>query len=198
MEENQTVWHQYYERALARPHSNTTAIALNANQSSRLVAIDCGCGAGSDIQYLLDHGYQVHGFDLNPDAIAMCKQRFVDQPNVTLTESSFEAFDYPNADVIVAHSSLYFADPDCFATTWRRLTRSLDVGGVFAGDFMGQNDDWASNHHTTTMPLTTSAVKALFQGFDVISFDEREQNAKTSLGKMKHWHTYRVVAMKRE
>ncbi|MES9912721.1 MAG: hypothetical protein ABW126_10045, partial [Candidatus Sedimenticola sp. 4PFRAG1] len=58
-------------------------------------------------------------------------------------------------------------------------------------------DSWAKNYCSPTTPLSESEVKALFAGFEIVRFFERDETAKTSLGRMKHWHTYSVVAMRR-
>lgn len=197
MDENTEIWRQYYEKALSRPHAKRTEFASRLNESNLNIAIDCGCGTGSDIQYLEQQGYQVHGFGKNPDSISICRDRFDAKPLVEMSESSFESFDYPKAGVVIANSSLFFADPSVFDTTWNHIKLSIEVGGVFAGDFMGLKDSWAKNYRGPTMPLSESDVRALFSGFDIVRFVERDEKAKTTLSRMKHWHTYSVVAVKR-
>lgn len=197
MDENTEIWRQYYEKALSRPHLKRTEFAAKLNESNLNIAIDCGCGTGSDIHYLEQLGYQVHGFDINSDSVAICRDRFGANALVEISESSFESFDYPKAGVVLANSSLFFAEPHKFEPTWRNIKSSIEIGGVFAGDFMGLKDSWASNYRCSTTPLSKSEVKALFSGFEVVRFFERDETAKTSLGRLKHWHTYSVVAIKR-
>ncbi len=197
MDENAEIWRQYYEKALSRPHSKRTEFAVRLNESNLKVTTDCGCGTGSDIEYLDKQGYQVHGFDINPDSVAICRDRFGSKSLVDISESSFESFDYPKSGVVIANSSLFFADPSQFASTWSNIRSSIEIGGVFAGDFMGFKDSWANNYRSPTTSLSESEVKALFSGFEIVRFFERDETAKTSLGRMKHWHTYSVVAVKR-
>ncbi|MES9856900.1 MAG: class I SAM-dependent methyltransferase [Sedimenticola sp.] len=197
MDDNAEIWRQYYEKALSRPHSKRTELAAQLNESSLNTAIDCGCGTGSDIQYLEQQGYRVHGFDLNSDSISICRDRFGDKSFVEISESSFESFDYPKAGLVIANSSLFFADPSLFETTWNNIKSAIKIGGVFAGDFMGQKDSWANKYRSPTTPLAESDVRALFSDFEVVRFFERDETAKTSLGRMKHWHSYSVVAIKR-
>ncbi|WP_104027844.1 class I SAM-dependent methyltransferase [Vibrio jasicida] len=174
MDENTEIWRKYYEKALSRPHSKRTEFVVKLNESRLNVATDCGCGTGSDIEYLHEQGYQVHGFDINPDSIEICQNRFQSNSLVEISESSFEIFDYPKSGVVIANSSLFFA-----------------------GDFMGLKDSWANNYRSSTTPLTESQVMGLFTNFEIIRFHERDETAETSLGKLKHWHTYSVVAVKR-
>jgi len=197
MNENTEMLREFYQRAQSRPHLKRTEFAVTLNKSGLNVATDGGCGAGSDIDYLASQGYQVHGFDINADAVAICQQRFSDRSLIDISQASFESFDYPRAGLVIANSSLFFASPVEFERSWQRLEASIETGGVFAGDFMGMNDSWADNYRSPTTPLTEAQVRALFSRFEIISFIERDETAKTSLGRLKHWHTYSVVAVKR-
>lgn len=196
MDENAEVWRQYYQKSLGRKHSPRTELAVLLNQSGVNVAVDCGCGTGSDAEYLLQQGYQVYAFDINPDSVAICRKRFSGNEQVEVSDASFENFNYPAAGVIVAHSSLFFAEPDLFGKTWAAITSSLTKGGVFAGDFMGLNDSWAAGHRLATTPLTEQDVLDLFAGFEVVRFHERDELGPTASGRTKHWHTFSIVAVK--
>lgn len=90
----------------------------------------------------------------------------------------------------------FFANPEEFAETWRKIDASIAIGGVFAGDFMEYKDSWANNYRSPTTPLSESQVKTLFDNFEIIRFIERDEDSETALGMMKHWHTFSVVARK--
>lgn len=196
MDENRNIWRKYYQNALTRPHCKRTEFVVQLNQSPCKVAIDCGCGTGSDIDFLSREGYQVYGFDVNPDSLAICHDRFNQNPLIELSQSSFEEYDYPSAGVIVANSSLFFADSNHFKNIWFRIESALQPGGVFAGDFLGVKDSWAENYRSPTSSFTETGVRELFTNFNLVRFYERDELAPTSLGKMKHWHTFSVVAIK--
>lgn len=196
MDENSQIWREYYQKALSRPHHKRTEFAVTLNQSPSRVAVDCGCGTGSDIDYLERQGYQVHGFDVNPDSVAICRDRFANNALVEISQSSFEAYDYPQNGLVIANSSLFFAEPSVFEDTWHKLAASIAIGGVFAGDFMGTKDSWVNNYRSSITPVTESKLQQLLVDFDIIKFDERDESARTSLGKLKHWNTYSVVAIK--
>lgn len=197
MDDNRQIWSEYYQKALDRPHLKRTEFALKLNQSSLKVAIDCGCGVGADVHYLAQQGYQVHGFDVNPESIEICQRRFSRAALVDVSQASFEGYDYPQCGLLVANSSLFFAQPKEFEQTWQRIAKSIVAGGVFAGDFMGVKDSWASYYRLPTRALTECQVRSLFEQFDIVRFSERDEQGTTSLGKMKHWHTFSVVALKR-
>ena len=54
----------------------------------RKIAIDCGCGSGSDIAFLRSKQFQVHAFDIESEAIERCKRRFGSDKNVWLSQST--------------------------------------------------------------------------------------------------------------
>ena len=194
---NDKIWRQYYEKSLSKKHAPRTELAIKLNDSNVKIAIDVGCGTGSDISYISKLGYQVQCFDINRDSTAICNERFENDPLVTITEASFENFKYPKCGVVIANSSLFFADPTQFKMTWKRIIDSIELGGVFAGDFMGLNDSWALGYRTPTTPMNRREVEALFDGFEIVRFHERDEIGKTAIGKTKHWHTFSVVALKR-
>lgn len=46
--------------------------------------------------------------------------------------------------------------------------------------------------------LSKEQVLKLFENlFEIIAFSEVEEDKKTGLGKMKHWHIYNVIAKKK-
>lgn len=108
MDENQELWREYDQKALSQPHLRRTEFSVKLNQSKLNISTDCGCGTGSDIEYLEQQGYQVHGFDINPDSIAICNERFSSKSLIDISQSPFESYDYPQTGIIIANSSLFF------------------------------------------------------------------------------------------
>lgn len=44
--------------------------------------------------------------------------------------------------------------------------------------------------------LSKENVLKLFDKFEIITFEENEKDGKTGLGKVKHWHTFDIIAKK--
>lgn len=61
---------------------------------------------------------------------------------------------------------------------------------------MGYKDSWADNYRSPTSPITEQALRKLLANFEIVRFYERDERAPTTLGKLKQWHTYSVVAVK--
>ena len=45
--------------------------------------------------------------------------------------------------------------------------------------------------------LSKEQVLSLFESFEIIQFEESEKDGKTGLGKIKHWHTFDIIAKRR-
>ncbi|HTT44575.1 MAG TPA: class I SAM-dependent methyltransferase [Thermoplasmata archaeon] len=59
--------------------------------------LDVGCGAGSNLLYLARAGYEAHGVDLSPGAVAASRARALDD-HVSIAVHEGDALDLPYAD----------------------------------------------------------------------------------------------------
>ncbi|WP_127560364.1 class I SAM-dependent methyltransferase [Saccharospirillum alexandrii] len=166
-------------------------------------AIDCGCGAGSDIAFLRANGFTVHAFDIEPEAIARCQNRFSGDDNVLLSQDSFSTFHYPRASLVVADASLFFCPQDEFSDVWEKICSALLQGGIFVGSFLGPEDTMAdpgydrSAFWPNVLVATEHMVRQWLKPFDVISFNEHRQSGTAPGGTHQRWHIYSVVAQKK-
>lgn len=166
------------------------------------IAIDCGCGAGSDIEFLRKHDFTVHAFDLEEESISRCAKRFKRDERVILSVDSFSSFAYPKASLIVADASLLFCPPSEFDQVWANIKQSLINTGVFCGSFLGPRDTMATTDYAESgfwpagKVFTNSELTKNFDGFDIAKFDEIELSGETDQGITHHWHLFSVVAQK--
>jgi len=66
---------------------------LQANPAtSGKKAIAIGCGVGDDAEAMSEAGYEVTAFDISPEAIRLCKQRY---PNTNVNYLVANLFEYP-------------------------------------------------------------------------------------------------------
>ncbi len=196
MQSNEELWKEYYSKILSSPHRVQTEVAETLNFSGNYTAIDCGCGTGNDINFLALKGYHVHGFDIHDKALEICNERFIGNSRITITKNSFNEFNYPKSGLVIANLSLFFCDPSEFSVAWSKIDASISSNGVFCGDFIGHNDSWVKSDEHTVAPLTNNEVYDLFNGYEIETITERDSEGLTALGKMKHWHTYQVIAKK--
>ena len=93
-----------------------------------------------------------------------------------------------------ASYALPFCPADLFPLLWFNIERHLQPGGRFAGHFFGPKDDWANEPGIT--PHTRSEVESLFEGWQLERFEEIEEDSKSRLGPVKHWHYFEVIAVR--
>jgi len=166
------------------------------------IAIDCGCGAGADIDYLMRNGFTVYGFDIEQESVSRCQPRFDGIKNVILSQSSFSTFNYPQASLVVADASLFFCPRSEFESVWKNIYQCLQSNGVFCGSFLGKGDTMAEvgDNPSVFWPEVTAfdepEVKQLFKNFELLSFKVHKSRGKTSQGAAHNWHIFQVVAQK--
>lgn len=164
------------------------------------IAIDCGCGAGSDIAFLRTQGFTVHAFDIEQCAIDRCRQRFAGDQNVHLERACFNTFSYPRASLIVADASLFFCREEDFQGVWGKIRESLLPGGVFTGSFLGRDDSMAQPTGTRSalwpevLIADADRVQDWMQGLEVISLTEYRNAGHAPGGGAHQWHLFPVIA----
>ena len=100
--------------------------------------VDAGCGMGRNLVYLLREGYEVHGADADPDAIAevrvLAARLAPSLPPENFRVEPLEALSFPErwASVVISSAVLHFARDDAqfeamLAGSWRVLAS----GGMF-------------------------------------------------------------------
>jgi SAM-dependent methyltransferase len=62
---------QYYEATVDRDIRSDLLFAVSMVTGPK-IAVDCGCGAGADIDYLLENSFKVYGFDIEAESISRC------------------------------------------------------------------------------------------------------------------------------
>ncbi len=166
------------------------------------VAIDCGCGAGSNIAHLLASGYLVHAFDIEPESVTRCRKRFSGEPKLTLSLDSFRSFSYPSANLILADASLFFCPEKEFDEVWFRMTDALTTGGIFVGSFLGPRDTMAGPDYQgdafwpEILTMTEAQLTPIFKKFDIVNWTEHELDGETPQGAPHHWHIFSIIARK--
>lgn len=177
------------------------AVTLSAPELPR-TAIDCGCGAGSDIAFLRDAGFEVHAFDIEPEAINRCQIRFQGDKGVHLSCTAFENFDYPRSSLINADAALSFCPSHQFDAVWQKITEALPGGGVFCGSFVGPEDTMASPDYDgdSLWPdvnvFNEADLRENFNGFDIHAWQEHRVTGEFQEAPY-DWHIFAVVAVRR-
>jgi len=95
---------------------------------------DAGCGAGRNLVYPLQAGYEVFGADANRRAVEETRQLAAALPPDNFRVEPVEAMSFPGefADVVISSAVLHFArDDEHFRSMLRGSWRVLKPGGLF-------------------------------------------------------------------
>ena len=159
-------------------------------------AIELGCGAGRDTEYLIKNGWNVLAID-KEDVKAIITSRLSkeEQKNFKFSKQEFENIQIEKTNLIVANFSLPFCNQNQFVKLWNKINESILKNGYFVGNFFGNNDEWKKQEEEMTF-LTKEQVIELFKNFEIIDFKEVEKDCFNGLGIMKHRHIFNVIAKK--
>jgi tellurite methyltransferase len=197
-------WNNYYKNKSNQTPRDTLVMALDiiSNQESKkggMFAIDVGCGHGADTLELLKKGWKVLATDADENGLRLLNES-VDKSfkeNLKTEKLPFEEFGnakLKKCDLLNASYCLPFCKPEYFEILWNKISDTIKKGGMFSGQFFGENDEWAGNKEMTFLKI--KKVNELFRDFEVLYFEEKDEDGKTASGDSKHWHVFSVIAEK--
>jgi hypothetical protein len=188
-------WITFFEASSGRAVRGLVQRALDLRgDAAPGVAIDLGCGDGTETRFLAAQGWQVHAFDGAPDTETRITSGLspTETTRITPTRVAFEDIDaLPTSELLYAGRSLPFCNEVAFPHLWETIRASVGESGWFVGDFFGPHDSWAGrpgmNFHDR------EDVESLLDGLDILELVEDERPASTPFG-AKHLHMLTVIA----
>ncbi len=195
-------WRRYYRRTAERPPRETLLTALadwEARGAAPGRALDLGCGGGRDSLELLRRGWQVLAVDAEAAAIESLRRQVPDEaaPRLFCRVAGMETLrPLPPADLVNASFSLFLLPPAAFAATWARVRGGLPAGGLFCGQLLGPEDDFAGEPGLTVHEA--AALEPLLAGYETIDRREERSDTTTPKGERKHWHLHHLVLRRLE
>lgn len=181
----------YYQATHDKP-PHPILLTLESHLKEPGLALDLGCGAGRAVVWLRERGWTVEAVEREQEGLDLVRRRVGDDPKVRLVLSDLGRYEPPPCDLAISLFTLFFLPREDLEALWCRLEKAVRPGGLFAGQFMGPHDDWKDCTH-----LTRSEVEAMLDGWEVLHYEEADQDGETSLGAPKHWHIHHVIARRR-
>lgn len=195
-------WDGYYRTVSSREPRDTllTALAeagpveaLRGNASPPL-AVDLGCGDGTDTLALLAAGWRVHAVDVSVDFPQYLLPRVTDpgqRARLEVQVADFRTAELPSCLLLHSGFSLFFCPPTDFPELWRRVRAALAPGAVLSLHLLGPEDSWRSWPDITTHDR--AEVDALLDGLHVVRLEEFREDGWSFAGE-KHWHRWHILA----
>lgn len=190
-------WDKYHKITNNKPPRKNIIKFIDKYKDLTGNAIDLGCGGGCDTIYLIEHNWNVLSIDsTDVENIIRNKLSYEKQDKFNFQVQKFEELHLPKCDLIISNNELPFCNKKYFYNMWKEISNSINSNGFFVGNFFGLKDEWNIHENKGTF-LSKEDVTELFKDFDILEFDEIEKDRSTALGKIKHWHTFEVIARKR-
>lgn len=190
-------WDKYHKITNNKPPRKNIIKFIDKYNDLTGNAIDLGCGGGCDTIYLIEHSWNVLSIDsTDVENIIRNKLSYEKQNKFNFQVQKFEELHLPKCDLIISNNALPFCNKKYFYNMWKEISNSINSNGFFVGNFFGLKDEWNIHENKGTF-LSKEDVTELFKDFDILEFDEIEKDRSTALGKIKHWHTFEVIARKR-
>ena len=163
---------------------------LNGN-----TAIDLGCGAGNDTEFLISKGFEVTAIDSQEEVKDFLDNKNFDKSKYELIIDDFSKAEFPKADLILANMSLFFVKEN-FNLFLKDLLEKVNKSGFIVANFLGKEDDWNGTKTKTT--IEKEELLKNFKNYEINYFSEEKYYKATALGKNKFWHIYTIMAQKNE
>jgi tellurite methyltransferase len=190
-------WVGYYdEQEVREPRDLLLQVLEGFDREGRSSgqAVDLGCGQGYDTAELLRRGWEVVAIDATEEGIRRLRERIGDVgTRLRTVVSRMEDVEIPAVDLVHASFSLPYCRPEAFPQLWEDIREAIRPGGRFAGQLFGDRDTWATTQDDMTF-FEIERARALFDGMEIQSFVEEEEDDDDVWGEPKHWHVFHVIA----
>ena len=192
---SEIIMKKFYEKT---KNSDTRPLLIECmkylpQNTSEMIAYDLGCGVGHDTIALQKIGYKVKACDISSDAFKYMDEIHGKLDNVEQIVSSLENLSFTSSNLINASLVLPFVDKNNFDAVMKKIIISLNIGGIFIGNFFGLKDDWANKLVCKPLP----EIRTYFKSFDILYFKEIEDDMPSVSGPMKHWHIIDIICKKK-
>jgi tellurite methyltransferase len=186
-------WDEFYQLTADSPPSSLILKAL-AFVKEKGKAIDIGAGALKDTRFLLNEGFEVTAIDAEP-ALTHFSEHLNNEKLQSIV-TTYEDFVFPENtfDLASAIYALPFNPPDSYERVFSNIKHSLKKEGILCCQFFGTRDTWSTNSRMTFH--TEVQIRELLSNFEIVSLVEDEKDGTTTVGTLKHWHVFHVVARK--
>lgn len=160
------------------------------------IALDLGCGAGAEAEYLAENGFMVDAIDKSETMAKSARERCAGL-TVDVIQGDFTDFGLRPAyySLAVAINSLPFVAKEKIRPLLESVQASIKPGGAVLFSFFGPEHAWAKERPDMNF-WTADEAKAFWQGWEIVSLVERKGMMPLSSGAEIMQHRLWLVARK--
>lgn len=159
------------------------------------IALDLGCGAGAEAEYLARNGMMVDAIDKSETAVKYAKDR-CQGLTVDVIQGDFLGFELrPDYyQLAIAVNALPFVPKEACLALLRSVQAAMRPGGVVLFSVYGPEHAWATRPDMSFWTL--EEFRALWDGWELLAIDEAKGMSALSSGVEVFQHRIRLVARK--
>lgn len=160
---------------------------LGAPCSSRMAALDVGCGPGLDTHFLVTHGFDVYACDISSQALVESQKLNPAVSHKIADAVDLAPFGDSQFDLVVAGLSLHYFDRENTSRAFLSVNRVLKPNGLFLFRLNAWDDfefgaplefsDWRLIEYpdgSKKQFFTESMIREVIAGsFDVVSLEKK-------------------------
>lgn len=177
-------WTKYIQKTKDKPPRALFEEAITYAHSG--FALDIGGGNLADSKKMLEKGFKVTVVDPNVKS-ADCK-------GIEILSIKIEDFIFPIGKFSFVNAQDVLLYTENISSTMKNVFDSLESGGIFSGQFFGEEDGWSGHQGVATH--TREEVEQFFASWKIIKLEE-ERQVRGTAHKSKFWHVFHVIARKR-
>lgn len=165
-------------------------------------ALDVGAGTMRATRKLVEIFDHVDAVDMSAQAEMFAQALHASNLHFARMPIEQYAFQEHAYDLVNAERVLPFVGREYFPSVMHDTLGSVKPGGIFTGHLFGVRDQWNTQRvqhqkGRETVFLEADEVRALFNEFELITFNDREYDIDLPEGKTKHWHLFEIIARKK-
>lgn len=186
---------EFYNKTMDKPPSAPLRRFFVNNYNENFqgnTAIDLGCGAGRDTEFLISKGFNVIAIDKDEQVKEFLNNRNFNPEKLKIIIDDFSKINLPKADLINANFCIHYVKENFDLFMENTLKNVINPRGVFIGNFLGKEDDWIETNTTVDKEVLIN----YFKDFKIMYFSEEKYYQDTTTIKNKFWHVYTIIAQK--
>jgi len=185
----------FLEKIRSKPPSDFLVEWLSKTGLTGGIALDIGCGAGADAEYLAKAGFMVDAIDISPIAVKNAKKR-CENLKVDVLLGDFREFAYRSDyySLIYAHNALPFVPKDDLISLITVFRNSLKSGGYVMLTVFGPEHAWFGREDMNFWEKDDFV--ALWKEFEIVHVDERKGAQALISGEQIFQHRIHFIAKK--